>query len=97
MERGWEPACHIYGLAWPGATWPLCAACHPIGFSSPGNPRRLSQRRSTLCGNYERFNNSNAEKDVFNIHPKKGSKETFPERFNNCNGEDEKQKGAFNM
>jgi hypothetical protein len=30
MERGWEPACHIYGLAWPGVTWPLCAACHPI-------------------------------------------------------------------
>jgi hypothetical protein len=31
MERGWEPTCHIYGLAWPSATWPLCATCHPIG------------------------------------------------------------------
>lgn len=35
-----------------------------MGYSSTGNPRRLSQRRSPLCGNYERFNNSNGQDEL---------------------------------
>jgi len=34
------------------------------------------------------------KKDVFKIQPRKGSKETFPERFNNGDGEGEKNKGV---
>ena len=73
-----------------------------MGFSNPENSKRLFQRRSPWCVNYERFNNNDGKdemqkKDVFKIQPRKGSKETFLERFNNGDGEGEKKKGAFNI